>query len=201
VEQAVKGIIVFLMITMTAFTACGGESAAGNERVTVNEKYEYYEITGSTESELRQQMGQKGIKWDDGKTYDALTTWNVTWQYDYDCELSGCTAEDFKATVNIVFRYPQWVRDEAGAPEPLMAKWENYMNNLIVHEVGHRNMAVDAVAQMAAAVTELPGTPSRSELDRAVEALTRERMAKMNSEQRTYDDTTIHGTTQGAVFP
>jgi predicted secreted Zn-dependent protease len=195
----VKGIFVFLVMSMTAFTACADQP--GSAKVAVNERYEYYAITGATERELRQQMSEKGIKWDDGKTYDALTTWNVTWQYDYDCAFSECTAADFQATVNIVFRYPQWVRDQAATPDALRAKWENYMNNLIVHEVGHRDMAVNAVIAMADEVEQLPAMASRSELDRAVNAFTSGRMAKMNAEQRVYDDTTIHGTTQGAVFP
>ena len=102
-------------------------------------------------------MSQNGIKWDDGKTYDALTTWNVKWNYGYDSSATGCVAQAFNATVDITFRYPRWIRGN-DAVEPLATKWDTYMNNLILHENGHRDMAVQQTADFVRAVTELVGS-------------------------------------------
>lgn len=165
----------------------------------VDEKYEYYEIKGNDANQLRREMSRNGIKWDDGKTYDALTTWNVTWDYEYKRTETGCGVDDLKAKVDIVFRYPKWVQMDS-APEPLLTRWNNYMANLITHENGHRDMAVQHTADFARSVAELTAS-SCAELDRKVQALGNERMAKLNADERDYDATTVHGTTQGAVFP
>lgn len=211
-----KSLIAFLMIVAfagTTFAAIGGGVELANidgtarqqvldqaAQPAVTEKYEYYDITGSHESELRRQMSVSGIKWDDGKTYDALTTWNVKWNYNYACANDGCKAGSFRTSVDITFRYPRWLRPPDASAE-LIAKWDRYMANLIVHENGHRDMAVQQTADLAVAVSQLPPAPSRAELDRLIETLASERMAKMNADEKQYDVTTIHGATQGAVFP
>ena len=211
-----KGFVVFVAMSMTALMACGADSSstvqvatAGNAvpgqglsqalQPEVNESYVYYDIFGDNETDLRRQMTQNGIKWDDGKTYDALTTWNVKWYYDYYCTTEGCTARSFLTKVDITFRYPRWQRPE-NPPETLAAKWDNYMANLIIHEIGHRDLAVEATAELAEAVAALKA-PDRAELDRQITALADQRMTRMNSDEREYDATTVHGSTQGAVFP
>lgn len=166
----------------------------------VTEKYEYYEIRGNDARELRRQMKKNGTKWDDGKTYDSVTSWNVRWDYDYHCGGPGCTVDSFKTKVNITFRYPKWVRAEDASSE-LIEKWDRYMKNLVLHEKGHADMAVQAAAELGRAVSELPPAPSRADLDRAVKTLARDWNAKLSSDQRAYDAATTHGRSQGAVFP
>jgi len=166
----------------------------------VTEKYEYYEVQGVSESELRCDMNHNSCKWDDGKKYDSVTSWRVKWDYDYDRTPQSCAPVSFKASVEVVFRYPKWVRAD-GAPQPLTAKWNNYMKNLTVHENGHRDMAVEAAAELTRAVAELQPAPSCAELDREVKALCRLRMTKLNEDEKAYDVTTKHGLTQGAIFP
>lgn len=213
-EHSMNGIITFLAVLAISGTvlAQGNVDIASIDKNSrqevrrqaahpvVTEKYEYYDIAGSNEKEMRLQMSKNGTKWDDGKVYNALTTWNVKWDYDYNCTAKGCTPDLFKARVAITFRYPRWNRP-AGAPEPLATKWETYMANLIFHENGHRDMAVEQTAALAAAVEQLPPAPSRAELDRRIETLVNDRMAKMNADEKEYDVVTIHGATQGAVFP
>ncbi len=166
----------------------------------VSESYEYYEIYGDCEKELRRQMTRNGTKWGDGKTYDSVTTWNVDWDYDYKCRSGGCTADSFNSKVKVTIRYPKWVNQDKSS-RALRDKWDNYMKNLVLHEHGHRDLAVKAAAGLAHAVSVLPPAPSRSELDRQIEELSNNLMAKMADDQREYDAETIHGTTQGAVFP
>lgn len=210
-----KSIMAFLMIAGMGMTAFAGQDKIDVANIDTNvrlemmksraakpdvtEKYEYYEIKGDNAGELRREMSRNGIKWDDGKTYDALTTWNVKWDYEYKRTEKGCSTDSFKTTVDIIFRYPKWVQTDS-APETLLTKWNSYMNNLIAHENGHRDMAVQQAADFAHAVAER-SAPSCAELDREVDALGHEQMAKLNADEKDYDTTTIHGTTQGAVFP
>jgi predicted secreted Zn-dependent protease len=166
----------------------------------VKETYEYYEIKGNHEQELSCQITQNGCTWKDGKKYASVTSWNVTWNYGYRRVPQGCSTDSFTTTVEITFRYPKWVRPE-DAPQPLVDAWDTYMEKLIIHENGHRDMAVQAAADLTRDVSELPAAPSCVELDRKVRELGRERIANLNVLEKEYDATTSHGTTQGAIFP
>lgn len=166
----------------------------------VTEKYEYYEVTGSSEQELRCDMNQNSCRWDDGKKYDSVTSWRMKWNYDYNRAPQSCTAASFKAAVEVVFRYPKWVH-ASGVPQPLVAKWDNYMKNLTRHENGHRNMAVEAAAELSQAVAKLPPAQNCADLDREVQTLCRLRMKKLNDDEKAYDVSTKHGLMQGAIFP
>lgn len=211
----VRRLVVLLVLMTAGMTAYAGEkeidiaSIDKNLRheiytkapaLSVIEKYAYYEIRGNDEKELRRQMGQNGTRWNDGKTYDALTSWTWDWDYGYERTAQGCSVDSFKTTVNVTFRYPKWARTDE-APQTLTQKWDGYMKNLIVHESGHSDMAVKAAEEFSRTVAEMPPAASCGELDRKVKELSSELMAKLNANSREYDDVTVHGTTQGAVFP
>jgi len=166
----------------------------------VREKRELYEITGCGENDLRDQMNRQGTAWSDGKKYDSVTKWRVTWDYGHDRSMQSCSAEAFQATAEITIRYPTWVRRD-GATQELADKWEGYIASLIVHEEGHRDMVVKAIEDVTHAVAQLPAAPSCAELDRRVRSLCHERMAKLSAEAKEYDAETLHGAEQGAVFP
>jgi predicted secreted Zn-dependent protease len=86
------------------------------------------------------------------------------------------------------------------APDRLVEKWDGYLQNLIKHEEGHRDMAVEASAEFTRAVAALPPAPTCDELDHNVRTLSRAIMKKLNADQKEYDACTCHGATQGAVF-
>ena len=166
----------------------------------VREKHVLYEITGYGEKDLRDQMNRQGIAWSDGKKYDSVTSWHVTWDYEHERTLQSCSAEAFQATAEITIRYPKWVRTDA-APRELAHKWDGYLASLTEHEQGHRDMVVEAVEDLTRAVALLPAAPTCAELDRRVRSLCHERMAKLNDDAKEYDAATLHGAEQGAVFP
>lgn len=166
----------------------------------VIEKYEYYEVCGCTEKELHCDLRQKCGTWTDGKKYDSLTSWNIKWDHEYGQASRTCAINAFKPIVNITFRYPKWKRTDE-APHSLVEKWDRYLDNLIAHENGHRDMVVAAMADLSHAVAQLSPAPTCADLDRNVRALFRTYMAKMKKDQHDYDDATKHGAAQGAVFP
>ncbi len=160
----------------------------------VAEKYEYYEIRGNSEKELRGQMCRKGEK------YDSVTSWNWRLSYRYDRAPGACAVDSFQVLLEIKYRYPKWMRT-GNAAQTLIDKWDRYMKNLVTHENGHRDLAVEAAAGLTRAVAALPPARTCAELDRALRALGHERMEKLNADEKEYDETNRHGKTQGAVFP
>ncbi|MGE5173859.1 MAG: DUF922 domain-containing protein [Betaproteobacteria bacterium] len=165
----------------------------------VTERYEYYDVHGSCENDVLCDLRRKGITWEDGKKYESVTSWHVKWNYGYNTGTQTCSADSFQVIVDIVFRYPKWTGTE-DAPRTLAEKWDYYIKKLIMHENGHRDMAVEAAAELSRAVSEMPPAQTCTELDRAVRILSRTRMNKLNDDERHYDEATNHGATQGAVF-
>ncbi len=208
------GILGFILFIIAAVTASAGDKmvVANVDKnlplrkkpaalpPIVTEKYEYYEVNGVCEKDLQCQMKQKGIAWNDGKKYNSTTSWYVKWDYGYNTAPQACSADSFKVIIEITFRYPKWV-NTAGAPQPLVDKWNSYMQNLVLHENGHRDMAVEAATELVQAVAELPPAPDCAALDRELRSLSRTRMKKLNNDEKEYDTATNHGFTQGAIFP
>jgi predicted secreted Zn-dependent protease len=166
----------------------------------VTEKEEYYEVTGQDEKEIRNQMSRNGSTWSDGNKYDSVTSWRVTWDYGYERTPHACSADSFRANVEITTRYPKWLRAD-DVPSLLREKWDTYLTSLVTHETGHRDMAVEAVEDLTRTIADMPAAPTCAELDRKIRCLCHERMQKLNSEAKEYDSVTSHGYAQGAVFP
>jgi predicted secreted Zn-dependent protease len=166
----------------------------------VRETYDTYDVQGASLPELRAGLRQSGIRMKDGSTYDALTSWAVRWEYDYESSSAGCTVDDFRVYVDVTIRYPRWVSDDE-APAPLADAWDSYLHSLIRHEQGHRDLAVAAADAMTRSISKLPPAATCSELDRSVDALGRSFMKRLSLEQLAYDADTDHGAAQGAVLP
>ena len=93
----------------------------------VKERYEYYDIDGATVGDLQRQMKHNGTKWDDGKTYAALTTWNLNFRYDMSEEDGRCTVKKVRTDVDIVYHLPRRVTTSNPVLTPT---WERYMFRL-----------------------------------------------------------------------
>jgi predicted secreted Zn-dependent protease len=87
------------------------------------------------------------------------------------------------------------------APQFLVAKWDSYLKNLILHEKGHRDRVLDAAGELTGAVAELPPARSCSDLDHQLRTLSRTRLQTLIEEQDKYDAITGHGHAQGVLFP
>jgi predicted secreted Zn-dependent protease len=211
----IKQSILSILFVAAAVTASAAEKAFDVARIdddlrpgiqnkvpalVVNEKYEYYEIKGNSEKELRSQMCRNGCRVNDGKRYDSVTAWHWRMDYGYDRAPGACSADSFKVALEIDYRYPQWV-NTGNAPQPLVDKWNGYLKHLVTHENGHRDLAIEAADELSRAVAALPSARSCAELDREVRALSHEHMEKLNADEKGYDETTGHGKTQWAVFP
>ena len=186
----------------------GKQTVAGDVKPAQNivleplyiEKYEYYDISGCSEKDLQCDLTLKAIKCSDGKKYDSVTNWKVTWDYGHNRAAKMCSPESFRVTVAVIFRLPKWIRD-VNAPPQLAERWDSYLKNLIVHETGHRDRALHAADELTRMIAELPPARTCSELDREVNRVSRARLQKLITDQEEYDSATNHGHTQGVLFP
>ena len=166
----------------------------------IRETYDTYTVRGTSIPELRAGLSRNGVRMNNGDIYDALTSWDVKWEYDYDRSSGACSVDDFRAVVDVTIRYPRWVSKD-NAPTQLAEAWDTYLHSLIRHEQDHRDIAVSAAERLIRAATALPPAATCADLDRAVEALGRSFMKQLSLEQQAYDAETCHGVMQGAVLP
>ncbi len=152
----------------------------------------YYEIAGSTESEMREQMNRLRPKSkNDTVDYDAHTEWTFSWGWPgrgtTDCDLSRAFVL-YRITVTL----PHWTPPE-DAPEALLQKWEKYMQALMAHEKGHVDNVVAHYTAVVAAIKKAD-CATAEENARAV-------LDQIRQQEEFYDAVTSHGLSRGALFP
>lgn len=192
----VAGVAVIIVFNSSSLLAAEPEVSC---QLKVTEKYDYYDITGACPSDLRSQMKQGGTKWNDGKVYSAVTSWDIKYGYEVFVENGRCSIKSVKTDVEIVYRLPRWVSCTSGSE--LTGIWDSYLERLKHHEFGHKDIAVKAATEVNEVLASLSGFDSQTELDQEASLRAEEKFRHMKQAQVEYDQETRHGETQGAVLP
>ena len=151
----------------------------------------YYDITGTTESELRGQLDALSPLGDANFKGDATTNWRINWNWP-GYGTSDCDLTHAEVTYSIQVTMPRW-SSPADADPQLVSKWNSYIEALALHEKGH----VDFVVKNYKSVeTVIQNASCETAEDAAQAAL--EPIRQMDIDN---DAETGHGATQGARFP
>ncbi len=141
---------------------------------------------GSTESDIRAELDARRPH-----GYDAYTQWYVHWSWPGQ-GTEYCNLQDAQVSYEITVTFPRWTPTQQAAPE-LVAKWNDYLRALALHENGHID---NVVAHYPAIVTALKNSTCLS-----AEAAGQAVLDQIRQYDLQYDATTDHGGTQGARFP
>ena len=160
----------------------------------------YYKIYGNTVWDLRSQMSQCGPK-QDGESFDAVTYYYINWNYLYQYDANGnCKIENAAVGVKVDIYYPGW--QKPSNPDSATAnRWDTYMRNLITHEDGHRQIAFEGAQEVLDRLNSLPESDDCQQIENQANSESITVTDAVAARQKSYDDTTNHGETQGAVFP
>lgn len=183
-----------LLALIGAFALAGATAQAETSEPVI----ETYDIVGSTEAELREQMLTAGpVDKTESKHFDATTTWRVTWAYRWERTGEGCRifSVDTKLKSRIIL--PAWP-GAASADPALRAKWEAFRSALLAHEKGHVAFGERARAEAERTIQALPKYAACEDLDKAAMAAGNAAVAKAKADELAYDRATRHGETQGA---
>ena len=154
-------------------------------------KVAYYDVKGSTETELRDQLNALAPTAPDGTRGDALTLWYVRWTWDgYGTE--DCDLRSASATYDIRVTMPRWAPPSNASPA-LVEKWNRYILALAGHEKGHVD---NVIANLPVVINAI-----RRATCSTAEARAQEILAGMRQNDVNFDASTNHGETQGAKFP
>lgn len=188
-------LLIFLVLALLS-AACVGAPAAQSSGVRPlptlfpvtfpNATVEFYDVGGSTESEIRTQLNARGPG-----GYDAFTKWYVRWSWP-GYGTAECRLQDAEVSYDMTVLFPRWTPTTHATPE-LISKWNDYLYALAVHENGHVD---NVVAHYPAVVAAIKGSTCLS-AESAAQAV----LQQMREFDLRYDDTTDHGRTQGARFP
>jgi predicted secreted Zn-dependent protease len=151
----------------------------------------YYDISGSTEAELRTQLDTLGPVGYDGYKGDATTEWFIHWNWPgYGSSSCDLSAAEISYDIKVIF--PRWIPDENASPD-LVAKWANYTKLLAEHEKGH----VDSVLKNFPSVVDaIKGATCET-----ADAVGTELLQQIRQLDIDYDAATQHGASQGTRFP
>lgn len=168
-------------------------------KLLVNEKYRFYDVKGQSAAEIRKEMSRNGTKWNDGRTYAALTSWDIRYRYDVISENGMYRISSASTDIDVVINMPRWKPEQQPLKE-LAEEWERYYRILDEHETGHRDLAVKAAGEINTILAGLGSFHSRAELDREAKKQAQEKLKQMNRIQVEYDEHTNHGIKQGAAL-
>ena len=152
---------------------------------------QYYDVFGSTESELRAQLDAKGPVDPSGYKGDALTRWSYNWSW-FGFGTDVCDLSTATVSYQIAVTLPHW-NPPANAPPALVAKWVNYIHALVVHETGHVEFAAAQQSVILAAIQNATCATANAAAQAVLQRIRRHDIE--------YDAATNHGATQGARFP
>lgn len=164
-------------------------------------QYNNYAVSGSTVSEIQDQMFEQGpLDPLEQQRYAANTDWHVNWSYKYAMTDQGCKVTSFKANVDIVFTLPQWSTPHATSAS-LVESWNEFLAALQIHENGHMMHGIATGQAVLYGLSQLPAYESCEALQMAANTTARSIIHYYNRLDIDYDAATRHGFVQGAVFP
>lgn len=164
----------------------------------VRERYQYYDLDGATVCDLQKQIEELGTKWHDGKTYAAVTSWDLHYSYDVVNDKGRSYIKSVTTDVDIVYHLPRMTCTTSGLD--LTQLWDKYLVNLKRHEFGHKDLAVKIAGELNETLVSMPTYASQRELDQEAKRRTDEKLQRLKEVQIEYDHETKHGATQGAVL-
>jgi predicted secreted Zn-dependent protease len=161
--------------------------------VTVDAKIQYYDVNAATMAEMQRAMLRDGVRIE-GRTWSAVTNWNVRWTYQYASLGPLCEITHVRVNVRAVVTLPRW-NPTANPDSSLLAWWEQFNRGLAEHERGHALLAVAAGKDIVQALEGLTGGPC-DVLGARANDLGNRFVSSTKSKQEQYDRETRHGATQ-----
>lgn len=160
----------------------------------------HYDIHGNTQRALVQQLRAKGPTASNGQRFDALTRWNVTWNYRYEPRGGSCVITRLDTRTEATITLPRW-RGQAGASPTLVRHWNRYISALRDHEYTHFSHATDAAREIQRLGRSFSQRGNCSGIERAFNRQANAAIERARERDRRYDRRTGHGRSEGAHFP
>ena len=166
--------------------------------VTESISYTTYPVTYQEGRSLLQSLNESSSIRYKGNVFHAYTSWDVYLRYRWYEEADGsCRLTHNVTTLRAEITLPE-LHTLQGA---VGREFSRYVENLRLHEHGHRDIGRKAARRIDEAVMQLPSMQSCRMLEKSAEELRRRILEEAMREERNYDQATQYGRTQGAWLP
>lgn len=157
--------------------------------------YKSYQVKHQQGMSLLQALNKASPVRHRGKIFHGYTRWNINWQYFWYEEPQGqCYLTKNITTLTAEITLPELHSSDAQA----QVRFYDYLSPLRQHELGHYEIARKAARAVDAAIITLPAMNSCAGLKAAADRRAQEIITRAKEEEKTYDQVTAHGRTQGA---
>jgi predicted secreted Zn-dependent protease len=156
----------------------------------------YYKVSGTTPMELNDSIKQcSPIK----DAYTANTEYVLNWKVEYR-QLGGgqCATGNVAVGIRIRHTYPLW---EVPGTASASAKgtWNSFMDNLALHEDGHTRLDQQYAEELLDDLRSIKGYDCKT-IEQHAKDIAAVRTRALSAANKAYDETTGHGTSQGATL-
>ena len=185
--------------------AAGANSGARVPRppagASVQKVDSYYDITGTTSAEIQAALLRNSPTINEVPVF-AMTEWEVTWKLRTTKRRVDCRLERPNVQLTIRTTLPRWMSADA-APAELRSMWRSFAVALGVHEAGHRDLGLRAVAAVTDALNRVQHqqTTSCTQLVSDADAAAQSVLSQFYQKNMRYDEMTEYGATQGVLWP
>lgn len=129
-----------------------------------------------------------------GRKFHGYTKSSLRWNNRYKVNQLGlCEISTVTVTLSAVVVLP-----DINQKYPDLEKFSQYVDALMVHEIGHLNIGKSVGRKLERALKELPAMSNCQLMELSANSLGREHDELMFQQNRDYDNHTKHGATQGA---
>ncbi len=177
----------------------GGALRAERVGPVVDTRRDVYVIRGDTAAEIRRDMYAKTPIVVDGERRDAFTDWSVAWDATWEESESTCRVGDVSTSVTVRSQLPRLANRGALSPE-LRASWDEYVAELLQHELRQRQFAVAAATKIQAVLAGLPEYPGCDLAEAEADSLAGGVIRNAQRRARQYDYATRNEYVDGAIF-
>jgi predicted secreted Zn-dependent protease len=168
---------------------------------SVRETISYYDVSGADAREVRASLDRNGpVSPADGTRHDAYTHWYVSWKYQYRQPKAQCAIASVSTDVKTTITFPR-LKTDTTTPESLKSSFGRYVDNLMLHEKGHVQIAIDIARKIETGIRAMPSQSNCDTLQEVANTLGHALLKEANQADVDYDMRTRHGATQGARFP
>ncbi len=160
--------------------------------------FSYYEVEGASPQALATALATHGPEYN-GHRFFGMTEWALTADYQWEDGANGCALTDITVQIDVETELPHW-RESWTKDAALRTDWYRFLGALDRHERGHRDLAREAADTVRRRLATL-NAPTCAVARREARRVAIEVMNAYDARHRSYDLSTGHGYTQGAVWP
>ena len=160
---------------------------------------ESYVVRGASRAQLARQVGRGVLDPNDDTFVAALTNWYVAWNYRFSSSAAGCEIASPSVSVRFGFVVPEWKAPKERSAD-VVEEWNRFFAALWRHERGHVRLALGAAREIERFLAALGAASDCNTLEARANLGGQRVLRKVRARQRAYDETTVHGQTEGAVL-